>query len=102
MSNNTAGSGVTDHHTDPEASEPESDDCSQPPYQDPGRLREVYEQEGTIAATAVYFDISAMTVRTWLIKFDIFDPDTDGVEMPAQRLQELDPEDVGLPPRGER
>ncbi|RBI60000.1 hypothetical protein DMJ13_20150 [halophilic archaeon] len=102
MSNNTTSSGVTDHHSDREASQAQSDDCSQPPYRDPDRLREVYDQKGTIAATATYFDISAMTARTWLIKFDIFDPDTDGLEMPAQQLQELDPEDVGLPPRGER
>ncbi|WP_433631210.1 hypothetical protein [Halomicrococcus sp. NG-SE-24] len=104
MSNNTISSGVDHRQSDCDESQTEStpDDQDQLPHQDPDRLQEVYEQVGTIAATATYFDISAMTARTWLIRHDIFDPDTDGLEMSAQQLQELDPEDVGLPPRGER
>ncbi|RBI59519.1 hypothetical protein DMJ13_23245 [halophilic archaeon] len=96
--------GEEPRQSDPSESQGEStpDDQDQPPYRDPDQLHEVYEQVGTIAATATYFDISAMTARTWLIRHDIFDPDTDGLTMPAQQLQKLEPGDVGLPSRGER
>lgn len=96
--------GVDHRQSDPDESQTEftPDDQDQPPHRDANRLREVYEQVDTIAATAAYFNISAMTARRWLIYHDIFDPDTDGLTIPAQQLQELEPEDVGLPPRGER
>ncbi|WP_440009006.1 hypothetical protein [Halomicrococcus sp. SG-WS-1] len=99
----TTTSGASDTHDDPQDSQTTSDDDQdQPPYRDPDRLQEVYEREETIAATAIHFDISYRTARTWLIRHDIFDPDTDGITSPAQQLRELDPADVGLPPRGER
>lgn len=92
----TTSSGVTDHHSDTEKFQSTSENCSQQPYRDPNHLREIYEQEETITGTAAHFDIAPMTARTWLIHHDIFDPDTDGLSMPHERLKELDPEDVDI------
>ncbi|WP_440008997.1 hypothetical protein [Halomicrococcus sp. SG-WS-1] len=104
MSNNTTTSGVDDRQNSPPESETNSTTTrdDQPPYRDPDCLQAVYEQEETIAGTADYFDVSPMTARTWLIRHDLFDPDTDGIPALYRRLQALEPEDVGLPPRGER
>ncbi|WP_440009078.1 hypothetical protein [Halomicrococcus sp. SG-WS-1] len=106
MSNNPTTSGEDPQQSDPDKSEPDatatSDDHDQPPYRDPDRLRAVYEQEETIAATATHFDVSDRTARTWLIRHDLFDPDSDGIPAPYRRLQALEPDDVGLPPLGER
>ncbi|WP_266082728.1 hypothetical protein [Haladaptatus caseinilyticus] len=71
-------------------------------YRYPDRLQETYDRIGTIAGTASHFGISESTARTWLIHHGIYDPETDGIPAPAERLKELHPEDLGLTPLGER
>ncbi|WP_433633973.1 hypothetical protein [Halomicrococcus sp. NG-SE-24] len=106
MSNNPTASGEDPQQSDPDKPEPETNVTTtrddQPPYRNPDRLRAVYEREETIAGTATHFDVSYRTARTWLIRHDIFDPDSDGIPAPYRRLQALEPDDVGLPPLGER
>jgi hypothetical protein len=72
------------------------------PYRNPSHLEEVYTQVGTIAGTASSFGISEATARTWLIRYDFYDPETDGLPTPSEQLQKLTPEDLGLSPIGER
>jgi hypothetical protein len=72
------------------------------PYRDPSRLQEVFDQIGTIAGTASHFGIVEATARIWLIHYDIYDPETEGLTAPTERLEKLAPEDVGLCPLGER
>lgn len=72
------------------------------PYRDPEKLREVYERTGTIQATAAHFGVSHSTIRTWLVGYNFYDPETDGLNNHAPKLQELTPEEVGLRPIGER
>ena len=79
-----------------------AEELKQHPYRDPERLRTAYEQAGTIAGTAAYFDVSETAVRMWLIHYGIYDPNTQGLSAFADRLEELSPEDLGLPPLGER
>ena len=73
----------------------------QHPYRDPEKLRTVFEQEGTIAGTAAHFDVSQTTARLWLIQYELYDPERQGMSSVANRLGELSPEDLGLPPLGE-
>jgi hypothetical protein len=79
-----------------------ADELEQHPYRDPDRLRTAYEQAGTIVGTAAHFDVSETAVRMWLIHYGIYDPETQGLTQVANRLEELSPEDLGLPPLGER
>ena len=79
-----------------------ADELERHPYRDPDRLQTAYEQAGTIAGTAAHFDVSETAARIWLIHYGIYDPDTQGLSQVADRLEELSPEDLGLPPLGER
>ncbi len=79
-----------------------ADELKQHPYRDLDRLRTTYEQAGTIAGTAAHLDVSETAVRMWLIHYEIYDPGTEGLSNAADRLEELSPEDLGLPPLGER
>ena len=79
-----------------------ADELKQHPYRDPDRLRTAYEQAGTITGTAARFNVSETAVRIWLIRYGIYDPDTQGLSQVANQLEELTPEDLGLPPSGER
>jgi len=71
-------------------------------YRNPMILEDVFEREGTIIGTADHFDIAPATCRKWLLKYGIYEPDSQGLETPAQQLSRLDPEDVGLKAIGER
>lgn len=71
------------------------------PYRDPEQLQTVYDEVGTIAGTAAHFDVSDTTARIWLIHHGIYDPEIQGVDSVANQLEELSPEDLGLPPLGE-
>ncbi|MCO8256860.1 hypothetical protein NKF26_23870, partial [Haladaptatus sp. AB618] len=48
-----------------------TDELEQHPYRDPDRLQTAYEQAGTIAGTATYFDVSETAARIWLIHYGI-------------------------------
>ncbi len=78
------------------------DDLEHHPYRDPEQLRTVYDRVGTIVGTAAHFDVSETTARNWLIHHEIYDPRVQGVSSVAAQLEELSPEDLGLPPLGER
>ena len=67
-------------------------------YRNPEHLEAVFDEKGTIVHTGNHFDVSEATARRWLIEFEIYDPDTDGVRQPALLLEKLSPEDVGLTP----
>jgi hypothetical protein len=67
-------------------------------YRNPEHLEAVFDEKGTIVHTGNHFDVSEATARRWLIEFEIYDPDTDGVKQPALLLEKLSPEDVGLTP----
>ena len=67
-------------------------------HQNPEHLEAVFEEKGTIVHTGNHFGVSEATARRWLIDFEIYDPDTDGVRQTALLLEELSPEDVGLSP----
>ncbi len=71
------------------------------PYRDPNQLRAAYEDTGTIAGTAAHFDVSETTARMWLIRYEIYDPDIQGLSALADRLEDLLPEDLGLSPLDE-
>jgi hypothetical protein len=71
-------------------------------YQNPSTLKSAFEREGTIIGTANYFGIAPATCRKWLLRYDLYEPESEGLENPAQQLSELDPEDVGLKAIGER
>lgn len=97
--------------TDPSTSSPRlstrvsslttANELKQHPYRDPEKLRAAFEQAGTIAGTAAHFDISQTTARLWLIQYELYDPERQGMSSVANRLGELSPEDLGLPPLGE-
>ncbi|SIR97176.1 hypothetical protein SAMN05421858_4862 [Haladaptatus litoreus] len=78
-----------------------ANELKQHPYRDPEQLQTVFEQAGTIADTAAHFDISQTTARLWLIQYELYDPERQGMSSVANRLEELSPEDLGLPPLGE-
>ena len=71
-------------------------------YRNPSILEDAFQREGTIIGTADHFDIAPATCRKWLLRYEIYDPDSQGLETTAQKLSNLDPEDVGLKPIGER
>jgi len=71
-------------------------------YRNPSVLEEAFEREGTIIGTADYFDIAPATCRKWLLRYEIYQPESHGLDTPAQQLSKLDPEDVGLKAIGER
>lgn len=79
-----------------------ADELERHPYRDPDRLQTAYEQAGTIAGTAAHFDVSETTARIWLIIHEMYDPEKQGLSQVANRLEKLSPEDLGLPPLGER
>ena len=78
-----------------------ANELKQHPYRDPERLRAAFEQAGTIAGTAAHFDVSQTTARLWLIQYGLYDPEQQGMSSVANQLEELSPEDLGLPPLGE-
>lgn len=65
-------------------------------HKNPEHLEAVFEAKGTIVHTGQHFGVSEATARRWLIDFEIYDPDTDGVRQTALLLEKLSPEDVGL------
>lgn len=71
-------------------------------YHNPIILEETFNREGTIIGTADYFGIAPATCRKWLLRYDLYEPESDGLENPAQQLSELNPEDIGLNAIGER
>jgi hypothetical protein len=75
-----------------------ANELKQHPYRDPEKLRTVFEQSGTIAGTAAHFDVSQTTARLWLIQYGLYDPEQQGLSSVANRLEDLLPEDLGLPP----
>lgn len=78
------------------------DKLEQHPYRDPDRLQTAYKQAGTIAGTATHFNVSPTTIRLWLICYEMYDPERQGLSQVANQLEELSPEDLGLSPLGER
>lgn len=80
----------------------QNDPSADSDYQNPSTLKNAFEREGTIIGTADYFDIAPATCRKWLLRYDLYKPESEGLENPAQQLSELDPEDVGLKAIGER
>ena len=79
-----------------------SDPSTYNDYRDPSVLEDVFQREGTITGTADYFDIAPATCRKWLLRYEIYEPDSQGLETPAQQLSRLGPEDIGLKAIGER
>ena len=65
-------------------------------HQNREHLEAVFKQKGNIAHTAVHFDISETTARRWLIRFDLYDPETQGVGQTALMLESMSLEDAGL------
>lgn len=80
----------------------QNDPSADSDYQNPSTLKNAFEREGTIIGTADYFGIAPATCRKWLLRYDLYEPESEGLENPAQQLSELDPEDVGLKAIGER
>ena len=78
-----------------------ADKLERHPYRDPEKLRAIYEQAGTIAGTAAHFDVSHTTTRLWLIQYEMYDPERQGLSSIANRLEKLSPEDLGLSPLGD-
>ena len=72
------------------------------PYRSSDQLQAVYNRTKTIAGTAERFEIAEATARKWLIHHGIYDPETDGLSVLAEQLEEIEPEDLGLKPLGER
>lgn len=89
------------HFSQPVSSLTTADKLERHPYRDPEKLRAVYEQAGTIAGTAAHFDVSHTTTRLWLIQYEMYDPERQGLSSIANRLEKLSPEDLGLSPLGE-
>ncbi len=78
-----------------------ANELKQHPYRDPEKLRAAFEQAGTIAGTAAHFNVSQTTARLWLIQYELYDPEQQRMSSVANQLEELSPEDLGLPPLGE-
>ena len=82
----------------------ESDDYA--PHRDPKRLEPVYERFGTLYETANYFGVSSPTIRKHLKRHDLYTPEsnaeTEEGRISSYDLENMNPEDVGLPPIGER
>jgi len=87
----TSGSGSGDRES--------SEGRDLPPFKDPDRLAEVYESCETFAemAETLEMDVTAETVRRYMIDFDIHEPDTyqTGGDGPENRVVLSD--GIGLP-----
>jgi len=73
------GGGVTDEHEQSAVDDPDSDDDRDvPPFKDPELLADVYASCDTFAemADAIDMDVTAETVRRYMIDFDIHQPNT--------------------------
>lgn len=85
--------------------ESESDD-DYAPHRDPECLEPVYERFGTLYETANYFGVSSPTIRKYLKKHGFYTPKSEtedtGYLVHPRELEKMSPEDVGLPPIGER
>lgn len=80
----------------------QNDPSTDADYQNPTVLEEAFNREGTIIGTADHFGIAPATCRKWLLRYELYQPESQGLETPAQQLSKLDPEDVGLKAIGER
>ena len=72
----------------------------QRPYRNEERMKAAYEECGTIQDTADYFDIAPSTARKYLVRFELYEPETEG-PVRAIDLENASPEDIGLAPIGE-
>lgn len=76
------------------------------PHRDPERLEPAYERFGTLDKTANYFGVSPPTIRKYLREYGLYTSEykTDDGECSIRpcQLKDVGPEDVGLPPIGER
>lgn len=86
-------------------SESEGDD-DYAPHRDPERLEPVYERFGTLYETANHFGVSSPTIRKHLKRYGLYTPESEtedtGYLVHPRELEKMSPEDVGLPPIGER
>ena len=71
-------------------------------YWDPGCPQAVSDQVRSIVSIADYFDISATAARNWVIRYESYNPDSEGLPGIRERLETLSPEDLGLSPLSER
>ena len=89
------------HDSDAETDDRGDDDA---PHRDPELLERAYERFGTLDDTATYFDVSSTTIRKHLRKNDLYtlESETEDSTIRARDLENMNPEDVGLSPLGER
>ena len=80
----------------------ESDGNDDAPHRNPVHLEQTYERFGTIDDTATYFDVSTTTIRKYLRQYGLYTSEESGCPIRARDLNDMSPEDVGLPPIGER
>ena len=94
-----------EHESESESGdENEGDDYA--PHRDPERLKPVYERFGTLDETATHFDVSTTTIRKHLKKHELYTPKSGAEDREFQispyDLADMCPEEIGLPPIGER
>ncbi|WP_137285787.1 hypothetical protein [Halorussus salinisoli] len=69
-------------------------DAENPPYRDPERLQEVYEEYDTFdeMTDALDVDVTSQTVRRYMIKHDIHTPASETGSHAAETLLNMDPD----------
>jgi len=71
-------------------------DTERPPYRDPTRLQEVYDEYETFAemTEALDVDVTPQTVRRYMIKHDIHTPASETGSHSAELLLKMDPDSI--------
>ncbi|WP_135855105.1 hypothetical protein [Halorussus salinus] len=83
-------------NSDTEKVTAETETTDLPPYQDPDRLQAVYDEHETFKemTDALDVEVSAQTVRRYMIKYGIHEPASNTGSRPAETLLHLDPDNL--------